>query len=47
LALLGHGVLAKVAHGQTVRLATPLFASDEVIDTLVAAFTAVMESFGG
>jgi ornithine--oxo-acid transaminase len=45
-ALLGHGVLAKEAHGQTVRLAPPLVASEEDIDLLVAAFTAVMESFG-
>ena len=44
-ALLGHGVLAKEAHGQTVRLAPPLVASEEDIDLLVAAFTAVMESF--
>ena len=45
-ALLGHGVLAKEAHGQTVRLAPPLVASEEDIDLLVAAFKAVMESFG-
>ena len=46
-ALLGHGVLAKEAHGQTVRLAPPLVASEEDIDLLVEAFRAVMESFGG
>ena len=44
-ALLAHGVLAKEAHGQTVRLAPPLVASEEDIDLLVAAFKAVMESF--
>ena len=44
-ALLAHGVLAKEAHGQTVRLAPPLVASEDDIDLLVAAFTAVMESF--
>ncbi len=46
-ALLGHGVLAKEAHGQTVRLAPPLVASEEDIDLLIEAFRAVMESFGG
>jgi ornithine--oxo-acid transaminase len=46
-ALLGLGVLAKEAHGQTVRLAPPLVASEEDIDTLVAAFVAVMGSFSG
>jgi ornithine--oxo-acid transaminase len=40
-------VLAKEAHGQTVRLAPPLVASEEDIDTLVAAFVAVMGSFSG
>ena len=44
-ALLAHGVLAKEAHGQTVRLAPPLVASEDDIDLLVAAFKAVMESF--
>jgi ornithine--oxo-acid transaminase len=46
-ALLSHGVLAKEAHGQTVRLAPPLVASEEDIDLLVEAFRVVMESFGG
>jgi ornithine--oxo-acid transaminase len=36
--LLEHGVLAKEAHGQTVRLAPPLVASEEDIDLVVAAF---------
>ena len=36
--LLDHGILAKEAHGQTVRLAPPLVASEEDIDLLVAAF---------
>ena len=44
-ALLSHGVLAKEAHGQTVRLAPPLVATEEDIDTLVEAFRVVMESF--
>jgi ornithine--oxo-acid transaminase len=39
--LLEHGILAKEAHGQTVRLAPPLVASEEDIDLLVAAFGAV------
>lgn len=39
--LLEQGVLAKEAHGQTVRLAPPLVASDDDIDLLVAAFRAV------
>ncbi len=39
--LLDHGVLAKEAHGQTVRLAPPLVASEEDIDLLVAAFRAI------
>ena len=46
-ALLAHGVLAKEAHGQTVRLAPPLVATEDDIDLLVAAFQAVMESFSG
>ena len=46
-ALLAHGVLAKEAHGQTVRLAPPLVASEDDIDLLVAAFQTVMESFAG
>jgi ornithine--oxo-acid transaminase len=36
--LLEHGVLAKEAHGQTVRLAPPLVASEDDIDLLVDAF---------
>jgi ornithine--oxo-acid transaminase len=36
--LLDLGVLAKEAHGQTVRLAPPLVATEEDIDLLVAAF---------
>jgi ornithine--oxo-acid transaminase len=36
--LLDRGVLAKEAHGQTVRLAPPLVASEEDIDLVVAAF---------
>jgi ornithine--oxo-acid transaminase len=36
--LLDQGVLAKEAHGQTVRLAPPLVADEEDIDLLVAAF---------
>ena len=39
--LLEHGVLAKEAHGQTVRLAPPLVASEEDIDLLVGAFEAI------
>jgi ornithine--oxo-acid transaminase len=39
--LLDHGILAKEAHGQTVRLAPPLVASEDDIDLLVAAFHAV------
>jgi ornithine--oxo-acid transaminase len=46
-ALLARGVLAKEAHGQTVRLAPPLVASEDDIDVLIEAFRAVMESFGG
>jgi len=36
--LLDQGILAKEAHGQTVRLAPPLVASEEDIDLLVTAF---------
>ena len=36
--LLEHGILAKEAHGQTVRLAPPLVASEEDVDLLVNAF---------
>jgi len=39
--LLDHGILAKEAHGQTVRLAPPLVASEEDIDLLVTAFHAI------
>ena len=39
--LLGHGILAKEAHGQTVRLSPPVVASEEDIDFLVAALRAV------
>jgi ornithine--oxo-acid transaminase len=39
--LLDLGVLAKEAHGQTVRLAPPLVASEEDIDLLVDAFRTV------
>src|SRR4029079_11416303 len=35
--LLDHGILAKEAHGQTVRLAPPLVASEDDIDLLVTA----------
>jgi ornithine--oxo-acid transaminase len=40
--LLGQGVLAKEAHGQTVRLAPPLVASEADIDLLVDALRAVL-----
>jgi ornithine--oxo-acid transaminase len=40
-ALLAAGVLAKEAHGQTVRLAPPLVASEDDIDLLVAAFAKI------
>ena len=41
-ALLHEGVLAKEAHGQTVRLAPPLVASEEDIDLIVDAFARVV-----
>jgi ornithine--oxo-acid transaminase len=41
-ALLSHGVLAKEAHGQTVRLAPPLVASEADVDVLVEAFAGVI-----
>jgi len=37
-ALLGKGILAKEAHGQTVRLAPPIVASESDIDLLVSSF---------
>ncbi len=37
-ALLARGILAKEAHGQTVRLAPPIVATEEDIDLLVDAF---------
>jgi len=37
--LMSHGVLAKEAHGQTVRLAPPLVATESDIDVLIEAFT--------
>jgi ornithine--oxo-acid transaminase len=40
-ALLSKGILAKEAHGQTVRLAPPIVASEDDIDTLVNAFREV------
>jgi ornithine--oxo-acid transaminase len=40
--LLARGVLAKEAHGQTVRLAPPLVASQEDIDLLADAFGKVV-----
>jgi len=39
--LLGRGILAKEAHGQTVRLAPPLVADEEDIDRLVEAFRSI------
>jgi ornithine--oxo-acid transaminase len=41
-ALLDKGVLAKEAHGQTVRLAPPIVAEDSDIDLLVRAFRDVL-----
>jgi ornithine--oxo-acid transaminase len=43
-ALLGQGILAKEAHGQTVRLAPPIVASDSNIDLLVSSFREVITS---
>ncbi len=40
--LLARGILAKDAHGQTVRLAPPLVASEEDVDRLVTAFAEVV-----
>jgi ornithine--oxo-acid transaminase len=39
--LLEHGILAKETHGQTLRLAPPLVASEDDIDLVVAAFRAI------
>jgi ornithine--oxo-acid transaminase len=39
--LLEKGVLAKEAHGQTVRLAPPLVASEDDVDLLVSAFRSI------
>ena len=41
-ALLGQGILAKEAHGQTVRLAPPIVASESDIDLLVTSFRDVL-----
>jgi ornithine--oxo-acid transaminase len=41
-ALLGKGVLAKEAHGQTVRLAPPIVADEADIDVLTRAFREVL-----
>jgi ornithine--oxo-acid transaminase len=41
-ALLGRGILAKEAHGQTVRLAPPIVASESDIDLLVTVFGEVI-----
>ncbi len=41
-ALLAKGILAKEAHGQTVRLAPPIVASESDIDLLVDAFREVI-----
>lgn len=39
--LLEHGILAKETHGQTLRLAPPLVASEDDIDLVVAAFRTI------
>ena len=39
--LLDQGILAKEAHGQTVRLEPPLVASQDDIDLLVSAFRSI------
>jgi ornithine--oxo-acid transaminase len=41
-ALLGKGVLAKEAHGQTVRLAPPIVSSESDIELLVTTFRDVV-----
>ena len=43
--MLEHGVLAKEAHGQTVRLAPPLVASEDDIDLLVTARHAALSEW--
>ncbi|MFT3873161.1 MAG: ornithine--oxo-acid transaminase [Nocardioides sp.] len=40
--LVDHQVLAKEAHGQTVRLAPPLVATEEDLDVLLAGFRAIV-----
>jgi len=40
--LVEHGVLAKEAHGQTVRLAPPIVATEEDLDVLLGAFRSVL-----
>jgi ornithine--oxo-acid transaminase len=40
--LLAEGVLAKEAHGQTVRLAPPLVASEDEVDLVVEAFCTIV-----
>jgi ornithine--oxo-acid transaminase len=39
--LLEHGILAKEAHGQTLRLAPPLVASEEDIELLVSTLRTI------
>ncbi len=39
--LLDHSILAKEAHGQTIRLAPPLVACEDDIDLMVNAFRIV------
>ena len=41
--LLARGVLAKDTHGQTIRLAPPLVATEEDIDVLIAALHSVLD----
>ncbi len=40
--LMDHGVLAKEAHGQTVRLAPPLVSTEEDLDVLLRGFRAII-----
>jgi ornithine--oxo-acid transaminase len=42
--LLEEGILAKEAHGQTVRLAPPLVATEDDIDLLVSGFRTICEA---